>query len=605
MRITIVLLSSLFLLSCEANKSPDESDAVPIQQVHEVTWKTIPGSEQTIYCPQRSETGGQSVVSTKPANPCRPPTGKIRSTVIWIPAAVSILPEDWALPVGGQVQFSHNLEEAPAVFIDWTVNGSLGGNSTVGTIDEQGLYTAPAVIPAANPVAVRATLSSDPGVFSESPVTVTEPPSESGFTWLLWTPRAIDASSPTDPVTLEIGFVGYPNLQFYLWDTQQRINPPGPAESQGKLIESVALHTGVYAFRMSTTEVLADHTEGVLHQFVGILHCDVCDIDGINVGARDFGLGVLALFNDSTVPSVPVSAMAPDIQASSHVANIAVSETQVASIVDDLAQSFYQYFPDSFDFLVFVFPDYTIEGPSGAGGAVQNAITGIGRNIYDQSAQWGSAGRLHGVVQIRRPWLADWTGKVMLHEFGHRWLVFLNEPPVQAFGHWPPGSSFSKGLNRGDPRWQFVHVSANVYQVNCLSFAEVGPLYEYTDIELYLMGLLAPEEVGTHIIFDDPTTMDVCGGQGTATVVTIDDIIATYGARSPDYTESQKDFTMATIILSKDRLLTPHEMAYFNHMAERGERTDLVPDPQNPNELRQPFYLATGGRGTLSTQVLP
>src|SRR5438067_782180 len=41
--------------------------------------------------------------------------------------------------------------------ITWSVNGVVGGNSSVGTITTAGLYTAPAAVPMSNVVTVTAT----------------------------------------------------------------------------------------------------------------------------------------------------------------------------------------------------------------------------------------------------------------------------------------------------------------------------------------------------------------------------------------------------------------------------------------------------------------
>ena len=75
------------------------------------------------------------------------------------PQGSSLLPMDWAIPVGEQVQFVHNLGDSPESSTDWTVNGISGGNNEVGTIDSQGIYTAPTTIPVVNPVTVRAALA--------------------------------------------------------------------------------------------------------------------------------------------------------------------------------------------------------------------------------------------------------------------------------------------------------------------------------------------------------------------------------------------------------------------------------------------------------------
>lgn len=101
--------------------------------------------------------------------------------------------------------------------------------------------------------------------------------------------------------------------------------------------------------------------------------------------------------------------------------------------------------------------------------------------------------------------------------------------------------------------------------------------------------------------------MFACTRTVEADVVTIDDIIAQYGVRTPDYTVSRKDFTMATVIYSKDRLLTPEEMAWFNHMSQRGEALTPLPVKQTNvgRTMTNPFYVATRGLGTLSTRIVP
>ena len=48
-----------------------------------------------------------------------------------------------------------------AVVVNWSVNGVVGGNSTIGTIDQNGNFTAPASFPSPNSDTVTATLQSD------------------------------------------------------------------------------------------------------------------------------------------------------------------------------------------------------------------------------------------------------------------------------------------------------------------------------------------------------------------------------------------------------------------------------------------------------------
>ena len=61
-----------------------------------------------------------------------------------------------ATRLGGTAQFSATVTGAASQSVTWQVNGITGGNSSVGTITTGGLYTAPAVMPAAATVSISA-----------------------------------------------------------------------------------------------------------------------------------------------------------------------------------------------------------------------------------------------------------------------------------------------------------------------------------------------------------------------------------------------------------------------------------------------------------------
>ncbi|MDP3070604.1 MAG: DUF1800 family protein [Opitutaceae bacterium] len=75
--------------------------------------------------------------------------------------------------------------------VTWSVNGVAGGNATVGTVSTGGLYQAPAIIPAANVVSVRATSTAYPAKSHAVNLTVTQPPVQ------LWSisPNTVPAGS--------------------------------------------------------------------------------------------------------------------------------------------------------------------------------------------------------------------------------------------------------------------------------------------------------------------------------------------------------------------------------------------------------------------------
>src|SRR5690348_3483113 len=65
---------------------------------------------------------------------------------------VTISPAAVTLPVNGRQQFNASVSGAANSAVKWSVNGITGGNGTVGSISEPGLYTAPSVVPSPNSV---------------------------------------------------------------------------------------------------------------------------------------------------------------------------------------------------------------------------------------------------------------------------------------------------------------------------------------------------------------------------------------------------------------------------------------------------------------------
>jgi uncharacterized protein (DUF1800 family) len=85
---------------------------------------------------------------------------------------VTVDPLSVTVPVGGTRQLTTQVIGAKNTAVTWSVNGITGGNSTVGTINSAGLYTAPAIPPAGWIVIVRAAGVADPSAFATCTVTV-------------------------------------------------------------------------------------------------------------------------------------------------------------------------------------------------------------------------------------------------------------------------------------------------------------------------------------------------------------------------------------------------------------------------------------------------
>jgi HYDIN/CFA65/VesB family protein len=102
--------------------------------------------------------------------------GQANASVTVVPPAtsvsVSLSPTSASLQVGQSQQFSATVSGTTNTAVNWLVNGSLGGNSTVGTISSAGLYTAPSSVPA-NPVTVTAQSASNSTSSANAAVTIT------------------------------------------------------------------------------------------------------------------------------------------------------------------------------------------------------------------------------------------------------------------------------------------------------------------------------------------------------------------------------------------------------------------------------------------------
>ncbi len=92
------------------------------------------------------------------------------------PVTFSVQPAFVIVPINQTQQFNAFLSNAvPSQPSNWSVNGVVGGNSTIGTITTAGLYTAPAAFPSPNTVMIKAVLIADTTKTANSNVAVEFP----------------------------------------------------------------------------------------------------------------------------------------------------------------------------------------------------------------------------------------------------------------------------------------------------------------------------------------------------------------------------------------------------------------------------------------------
>ncbi|GAC1435200.1 MAG: hypothetical protein NVS1B11_19810 [Terriglobales bacterium] len=92
------------------------------------------------------------------------------------PVIVSISPTSANVVTNGTQQFTATVSGTSNTALSWNVNGVTGGNSTLGTISNSGLYTAPAAIPSSAIISVVAVAQVDTTKSGIAKVTVVKPP---------------------------------------------------------------------------------------------------------------------------------------------------------------------------------------------------------------------------------------------------------------------------------------------------------------------------------------------------------------------------------------------------------------------------------------------
>lgn len=89
--------------------------------------------------------------------------------------SVGVSPASASVQLGKSQQFTASVSGTSNTSVTWAVNGVAGGNSTVGTVNSSGLYTAPAAMPSSSSVTVSATSAADTTKKDSASVSLTTP----------------------------------------------------------------------------------------------------------------------------------------------------------------------------------------------------------------------------------------------------------------------------------------------------------------------------------------------------------------------------------------------------------------------------------------------
>ena len=232
-------------------------------------------------------------------------------------------------------------------------------------------------------------------------------------------------------------------------------------------------------------------------------------------------------------------------------------------------------FGDDYDFLAF-FVDTQSGMPDVGNGStpIFSDVSGIGRPMVDDRATWSS-------TKLRLCSHFTWVSlRTMLHEPAHLWCSYVHyrasqNGPTQALLHADfAGASDQSGMHWGRfmddgiscmdyDRCDWVDNHDGTFDRFNHRSDETSPIrakrFGYSPLDLYLMGLIGPQDVPPWTMVCDPTPpiQDNVFGPYTpaapgAFQLGVQNVIFENGPRVPAHTNSPRVFHQATIVITKD-----------------------------------------------------
>lgn len=188
------------------------------------------------------------------------------------------------------------------------------------------------------------------------------------------------------------------------------------------------------------------------------------------------------------------------------------------------------------------------------------------------------------------------------HEMGHRWGAFVsakagNETIQLGPTHWARGLQAAAAFPYQRPS-EASAMGGGVWQDNFdgtytqLDDDYYVPAMGWSHLDLYLMGLIGPEEVPDFFILRNlqPAGRDPNGHaifKADRTKVTINDVIAVEGPRTPDVMHSQRDFNTGIVVVVEHGKTPSKELL---------ERSDGI-----RRQWEKYWAITTGNRSTMTT----
>ncbi|HYL76719.1 MAG TPA: hypothetical protein VEU96_21065 [Bryobacteraceae bacterium] len=335
----------------------------------------------------------------------------------------------------------------------------------------------------------------------------------------------------------------------------------------------------------------------------------------ISSTAKCFNNSFVQVITDE-VPKARVVHLATDVQRADYVVNITIPAASFPALdalvfsfdPTPIAKRFYQFFGDDYDMLNFVLPGF-YENRFHV--VVKNTEQGTAVPIMDTAANYGSKGRLIGVNIFPLFPYYDGAERGNTHEIGHQWLAHFPRLPYAVPPHWPPSSMANGIMGFGHATGtQGLEFPCLISRKNGIVTAKNSPPGSFTDMDLYVMGLIPPDQVGEHFIVTDinvanqmPDVCDTTLAPSQYTVLTANDIIRDYGPRIPAASPGRQ-LRIANILVTRDTPADADTMALADFFARRFQERSNVPIKVGlARRLGDSMYTATGKLASVSTQL--
>ncbi|MCY1063071.1 MYXO-CTERM sorting domain-containing protein [Nannocystis sp. SCPEA4] len=272
-----------------------------------------------------------------------------------------------------------------------------------------------------------------------------------------------------------------------------------------------------------------------------------------------------------------------------------------------LEDGFLEVHPDDGQFIVVYSTFDLVDGVGAFYQSLANDVAGIGYShaadfdpvipaeFFDDTPNSQFIGMLHmnnwrkfiltGTTEIDDWWISLVFGQ----ELGHAWL---------AFPHVAGGGNTELLLGRSQAHWNFyMHSGGSPVEGHRWTDNGDGTFtapkleqFEFSDLDLYLMGLMDPSEVKPWFVIEDPHDCvdsalpnqecppassflfqaDSFTVSGTRRDVTIDDVIMAEGEREPAYPDAPNEFGISFLLVKRPgEVLCEEEYALIDEIIDR------------------------------------